>query len=354
MTTGCTMRLYYFACLAVVSAWTECQAATQSHTIQFTGGTFYGPGSMPDVTSPAGKLSGLRLSVGIAGEIENVSSAAAQEQGGATLLSSGHPFNRNMEGGTVEVGRGAMRFHELVAADGPGAGKGQLRLDSDLRWHLVVDLVLDPGFPEGLVSINGLDITSAAVWVPVSLQTQGGIAGGTDRAGSLASGVPVVGHLGDDDGDGYLDGVIVGATNMPLQHMFLPGAPTVQVRSFTTDIPIAPRDALLLSVSSALTYENVFNRLGSASAATLPARDELQKRLLGELEQRLDAALRNLTRTPGSATYESDLQTAQTKLKSCGAAADPPAAGGCRGELGEAFRHLHSLQGRLLKTTALR
>jgi hypothetical protein len=332
--------------------------------IRFVGGTFYGPGGLADAPSPPGQLRGLELTRGISGEIGTSSidsmteEAAAAPKGPPTaVLSNGHPVNPNMEGGVVEVGRGAMRFHELVPLEGPGGGTARFTLDSDLMWHLVVDLVLDPGFPEGMVSIEALDITSGAAWVPQSLQTRGGLIGGTDRAGSLDSGVPVVGHVGDDDGDGYLDGLIVGATNMPLQHIFLPGSPTVQSRSFTTDIPISALDAALLSVASALTYRDVFRRLQERPSPAPAAEKDLQRRLLTELSERIDAGLRALKRDRHGAAYESGLSAARagvSEIRQDMERSDVADDASLQSKLERVFAELHTLRGKLAQRTALR
>lgn len=173
------------------------------------------------------------------------------------LMSNGHPFDEYVDGGVAEVGRGAMRFLTVVALDGPNHGEAIYRLGDGYNWHITVDLALDPGFPEGSIVSENLHITTGILWVPNALQTEKGMSGGTDRADSLPSGVPVLGRLGDYDMDGYLDGALIGVSNVPPPHMFLRGAPVVQVRHFLSDIPIAPLDAALLTVTSVQKYWEV-------------------------------------------------------------------------------------------------
>jgi hypothetical protein len=260
-------------------------APTRAHELRFVSGTFHGPGNLVDTPLPPGRLSHLVLSSGLDGRIEyfnngpglpNVGGEATLQQTADGLLSNGRPFNEHTDGGVVEVGRGAMRFLNVTAGDGPAKGISRTHLDADRNWHLIVDLVLDPGFPEGLLVIDQLDITTGAVHVPPSLQSAQGLAGGTDRAGSLASGVTLVGRAGDFDADGMLDGIFVGVTNIPLGHIFLPGAPAVQVRSFTTDIPLSPAKAALLALSSALNLKPVVLKRSAVDVSQL---EELRVRL---------------------------------------------------------------------------
>jgi hypothetical protein len=63
------------------------------------------------------------------------------------------------------------------------------------------------------------------------------IEGGVDQAGSLKPGDRLQGRLGDFNHDGLIDGAIVVAGNMPLDSIFMPGAPYALIRYFETDIP---------------------------------------------------------------------------------------------------------------------
>jgi hypothetical protein len=353
-------------------------AATDAgaRAIQFTGGTFYGPGSMPDSPSPPGTLSHLELHQGLDGWIDVPGEAVVPGAGAnhglpdsnrPEVLSNGHPFNQSMDGGVVEVGRGAMRFHERVTLDGPGQGRARVTLDGNLSWHIRVDLALDPGFPEGLVQIEGLDITSGTVRVPPSLQTRDGIPGGIDRAGSLPAGAPFVGHVGDDDDDGYLDGLVVGVTNMPLQNMFLPGSPAVQARTFTTDIPITPSDAALLTVAGALRYESLLRcpepkeqrrepqpKVGEIAVQSAPL--ESWPRLVEELGERLDAASRILKRVRHASSDESSLKLARASMITCGPEScrhDSRYGDACLARLAGTFGRLHSVKDRLARQSTL-
>ena len=96
---------------------------------------------------------------------------------------------------------------------------------------------------EEIIRVNGFRLTTGWVQVQRSLQTASGTPGGYDKAGSLPSGTFLVGRVGDFDRNGFLDGVLVAAANVPMQADMLPGAPVANLRGFTTDIPVNPLTA---------------------------------------------------------------------------------------------------------------
>ena len=122
-------------------------------------------------------------------------------------------------------------FHEgqqvAVTVDGKGG----------VTMIMTMDFAIDMGIGKaGVIKIPFYG-TTGEVTVPYSLQTQMGIEGGVDQAGSLKPGAKLKGRLGDFNGDGMLDGAIVVAGNMPLDSIFMPGAPYALIRYFETDVP---------------------------------------------------------------------------------------------------------------------
>jgi hypothetical protein len=102
---------------------------------------------------------------------------------------------------------------------------------------MTMDFAIDLGVGKaGIIRIPFYG-TTGEVTVPYSLQTQMGFEGGMDRAGSLKPGAKLQGRIGDFNGDGLLDGAIVVAGNIPLDSIFMPGAPYALTRYFETDVP---------------------------------------------------------------------------------------------------------------------
>lgn len=250
-------------------------AATPRYALRLVSGTFHGPGALPDAPCPKGLLSHIEFERLLHGETRFFSNGpeapnvpGQEETDGRTdgLMSDGTPFNEHAWGGIADVGGGAMRLMTVVSSRGPNHGREIYRLDQEFHLNITTDLALDPGFPEGIVVRENLRITTGVNWVPRSLQSEQGVPGGQDRAGSLPSGAPVVGRLGDFDRDGLLDGRIVGAANVPLGHMFSPGAPVLLERQFVSDIPIRPLDAALLTIANVTSYAAVWKAFNERRA----------------------------------------------------------------------------------------
>jgi hypothetical protein len=261
-------------------------AGEGGYVITTVDGMVYGPGPMPATPITDGVFTHVTVDAGLAGEVAYFNNGIAEPnipgeqvifgeyRGG--LLSNGVPFNEHLHGGVVTIGQGALQMLAVVASDGPNRGGETYRVDERLNWRLKTDMALDPGFPQGLVVSRDLDITSGMLRVPPSLQTEQGSAGGFDQAAELPTGAPVFGSLGDSDGDGRLDGRIIGANRVPLDFLFVPGAPIVMSRTIVTDIPVAPR------VSGILELAGIANlRLGLAAVADAD----------GDLAAHADAAL---------------------------------------------------------------
>jgi hypothetical protein len=268
------------------------------HALRLQGGTFHGPGSLPDSSCPGGLLSHIQFRKPLTGETAffNNGPTPPNVPGDQEIdnvldgrLSDGSPFNEHVWGGIAEVGGGAIRLMTVVTANGPNKGREIYRLDPGFHLEITVDLAMDPGFPEGIIVRENLRISTGLLRVPLSLQTAQGVAGGQDRAGSLPSQTPILGRLGDFDQDGFLDGIIAGAANVPLGHMFSPGAPVLLERRFVSDIPAAPLDAALLTIASASSHAEVWKSVVENHGQDTPLARYLDAHLREYLAQQEEA-----------------------------------------------------------------
>lgn len=284
-------------------------AAPGQHVFKLHGGYFYGPGPIvPDTPLPDGSIRGITF------DLDRLQGVAAFAPGGRVLSDGKTTTNGNIDAGALEIGGPpaagkpggtaegktggktgsgtAVRndgkvFWLFAVAGGPNEGQERYRFDADYNMVWTVDLGLDPGFPEGIVRVNGFELTTGTRKVPVSLQTAAGQPGGYDKAGSLASGTMLVGRVGDFDTDGFLDGTIVATANVPMQADLLPGAPVGNLRGFSTDIAIAPLFALELTLHGIVNMRPlVTETLTGGQLALLTER-------LKDVEQRLLAARAN-------------------------------------------------------------
>lgn len=283
------------------SADVDCHGEKGPYTLNVVGGMFYGPGKIAKSPLPPGTLSHIELNCSLTGGTAFFNNGAAPpniaseaEMGGEPdgRLSNGRLFNEHIDGGIAEVGGGMLRMMTVIAGEGPNEGRENYTLTPAYNWNLRTDLALDPGFPEGLVVSENLLITTGINRVPFSVQTQLNIPGGQDRASELPSGTPVVGRLGDYDGDGYLDGRLIGASTIQLEHMLMPGAPVLQTRRFTSNIPIAPVDAALLMAAGLENIAEVW-AFANDPEQTGPAQAYVQANwadYIAETNERLQAA----------------------------------------------------------------
>lgn len=223
------------------------QAATMYSTKDsyMGAGTFYGPGPIEDVPIFDVVIPNIGFSTALNFVTPHLNNGGAEpnicgeEELGTTpdgLLSDGSTrINESVNACSFELN--GMRFLAAVVDGGPHGGRQVAVTLDDGTMIMTMDFALDMGIDKsGIVRIPFYG-TTGEVTIPESLQTQMGIGGGIDRAGSLASGDTLRGRLGDYDGDGMLDGAIVVAGNMPLESILLPGAPYALIRYFETDIP---------------------------------------------------------------------------------------------------------------------
>jgi hypothetical protein len=124
-----------------------------------------------------------------------------------------------------------------VIAGGPHNGQQINITGQDGNIVMTMDLALDMGIgKKGVVRLPFYG-TTGRVTVPASLQTQQG-GHGADQAGKLKSGTVIEGRIGDFNHDGWIDGTMVAAGNMPLDSPIFPGLPYVLYRNFETNLPI--------------------------------------------------------------------------------------------------------------------
>lgn len=219
--------------------------AADDYAFQLHGGHFYGPGPVvPDTPLPDGLIQGIQF------DLDKLAGVAVYAPSADTLSDGETHTNANIQAGELSIGGDSdhKAFWLYAVAGGPNEGRETYRFDDDHNMVWTVDLALDPGFPEGIVRVDNFTLTTGQRTVPLSLQTEQGMPGGYDKAGSLESGTVLVGRVGDFDADGFLDGVIVASANVPMQADLLPGAPVGNVRGFSSDIPVAPLFALELTL----------------------------------------------------------------------------------------------------------
>jgi len=210
-------------------------------------GTFYGPGKLPvsplfDVTIHNVAFSSATTFVtpffNNGGAEPNVPGEVATSDKPDGYFSDGKtPINENAEVGPFVLNGTKV----LVGIGGGGAHQGE-QISVLLDRHTMImtmDIVFDMGIGAAGVVASPFYGTTQEATLPLSLQTQLGIEGGTDRAGPLKSGDKIKGRLGDFNGNGMLDGAIVVTGNMPLTSVFMPGAPYALIRYFETDMSYA-------------------------------------------------------------------------------------------------------------------
>jgi hypothetical protein len=120
--------------------------------------------------------------------------------------------------------------------------------------------------------------------LPLSRQTQLQYPAGVDRAGSIASNSFIEGYLGDDDFDGYLDGMFNAIGTFPFSSILLPGAPFAQTRTFRSKIPVDKSQALYLTLSNLNSYLQITDKIE-------PGNGEDFTRLIEIIRQRVPIVL---------------------------------------------------------------
>jgi hypothetical protein len=273
----------------------------RAYDLEIIGGTVHGPGPMPDTPLPTGRLGHVELDdrlTGISRFFNNGAEAPnnpyEQEFYGhlGGKLSNGVPFNEHVWGGIVTIGQGALRMFNVITGDGELHGTETYALDERLNWEIRTDLALDPGFPQGIVVSRNIKIFTGVLIVAPSLQTEGGFKGGLDVSGSLPSGAPVYGMLGDMDNRGFLDGRIVGVGRAPLGFLFVPGSPLVMEREVRSNIPVTHEQSGILTFAGLTNLRDIL-AIARDTAAPPAARGYVlanAKRYLEDFSQRAHSA----------------------------------------------------------------
>lgn len=261
-----------------------------ARTIVLTGGNLYGPGPLPDQRLVSGALNELKLARPLTGTIAQANNGAAppnlpgEAAIGKTpngLFSDGTPVNENIDVGHVLLMNGKLKLFLAALAGGPNRGNVHFYLDRYWNWTIQDDIGIDPGFAEGVIKFDEFTFSTSPRLLPLSTQTQNKEPAGVDRAGSLPSGAVVPGLLGDDDGDGKLDGTFNAIGSFPLGSVFLPGAPFAQTRVFTTDIEVSAELAAFLTLANAVSQLRALEASratgGEAEALEQIARDRYRR-----------------------------------------------------------------------------
>jgi hypothetical protein len=291
------LRLLPLMLLAILAA-TQARAAIYDITIGKR--TLYGPGPFPDQTLGVGHVGSMNFHEFMRATVPafnngpaepNVSGEAAQGSPVDGKMSDGTLINENIEMGNAVIINGQFNLILGAVFGGPSKGASNFFLDEAYNWTIRDDIAMDPGFPEGVVKINEFTFSTGPRPVPLSIQTQRKFPGGVDRVGTLLSGEFVVGRLGDDDSDGYVDGVFFAMGQLPLTSPFLPGAPFVQRMEFTSTIPIQPLEAVLLT---AATSRNCLSSL--LALVPGPHADKNAATLRGCVQERTTLAVKQLSR----------------------------------------------------------
>jgi len=309
--------------------------AAEGFELEILGGAVYGPGSMPETPLSPGRFTHIELDDMLSGVTtffnngpEPPNNPYEPEIFGTSTgkLSNGVPFNEHVYGGIVTIGQGALRMLAVISGDGPSEGGETYELDERLNWRLRTDMALDPGFPEGLVVSKNLDITTGVVLVKLSLQSQDGNAGGIDAAAQLPSGAPVFGRIGDEDEDGFLDGEIVGAGRVPIDYLFVPGAPMVQRRVFVSDIPVSAHASGILAIANVANLRLVLDVIDGDRPEAADYIAETLSEIGQEFSTRADRAAQRLSKIDAKEAVLAQ-EIADSLAKATELAGDPAAYG---------------------------
>jgi len=217
------------------------------HDSYMGAGTFYGPGRLSDSVLFDAQIQNISFPstntfitplFNNGGEAPNLCGETETGRTPTGFLSDGKTrLNEN-----VDVCAFNVNNMKILAGVIDGGLHGGQQIAVALEGGVMImtmDFALDLGVGEAGILKLYFYGTTDEVTVPYSLQTQMKLPGGVDQAGSMKSGTKLRGRLGDFNHDGMLDGAIVVAGNMPLNSIFMPGAPYALIRYFDTDVPYA-------------------------------------------------------------------------------------------------------------------
>ncbi len=254
-----------------------------SYTLYMDNGEFFGPGDAiyndTGITGvnrfPDAQITNIELTSDLAGIIPFANNGAEEPNVIAEKLARSGPVDGMVSDGTLinENADTALRLNfrdprtgesadVVVIAERSNRADGGEVIGSDAFGNLTFspNVVADPGDSSLIARFNPVFTTGYAE-IPFSIKTQMGEHGGVDSAGPLASGRMLIGRIGDFDQDGFIDGTLVLAENSPLDLIVARGNPIAQRRPFLSDIPIAPAQAIFLTLNGILNnYPHVFSK----------------------------------------------------------------------------------------------
>lgn len=261
-------------------------AAAEVRHLDLVAGHLYGPAALPDQETPTGRLSEIELEgpflrghiapFNNGGQAPNLPGEAFQGLDVDGKLCDGTLINEHADVGYVGLMKGQLKLLLAAVDGGPNRGRVDFYLDDDWNWTIHDDIAIDPGFPVGVIKINDFRWSTGPRPLPPSVQTARKYPGGVDQAGSKMTGEFIPGLLGDDDFDGYADGVFNAVGSFPLTSAFLPGAPFSQTRRFVSDFAVSARQAAGLTLANARTHLLLASRgVQPASELVAIARERL-------------------------------------------------------------------------------
>jgi hypothetical protein len=240
-------RVGRFMCVLFVVGTTVTSAATMYSTkSSYMGaGTFYGPGRIKDIPIFDVQINHIAFPSPLtfvtpfenngAAEPNICGERETRDKPTGMLSDNVTKINENVDVCAFQLNN--ARVLVGVVDGGKHQGKQVAVAFEGGEMLMTMDFAIDLGIgAPGIIKLLFYG-TTGEVTVPQSLQTQLNLPGGTDVAGSLRSGTKLHGRLGDFNHDGLLDGAIVVAGNIPLNSVFMPGAPYALIRYFETDIP---------------------------------------------------------------------------------------------------------------------
>lgn len=239
------------------------QRSAHAFTVDLTGGDLYGPGPMPDQPLEPGRLNDLRLDHALSGVIPPNNNGGEEPNAPGELrqglvidgkFSDGTLVQESVDVGYVELLNGQFKLFLAAIQSGKNEGVVEFFLDRSWHWTIHDDIGIDPGFAVGVIKFEDFTFSTSPRVLPYSWQTEKGVPGAMDRAGSLASNDVVPGRIGDADFDGFVDGTFNAVGRFPLTSIILPGAPFGQIRHFVSDVPIRPEQAAFLALANKLNH----------------------------------------------------------------------------------------------------
>lgn len=264
------------------------QAKSKLHRFKLVGGHFFGPGPIvPDTPLPDGILKNIKFNLKKFSGYANFDNDGSPE----SRLSDGKTkINQNIAAGVLNIGDGTNPVLLVAVKTGKNKGREYYRLADDYSFEWIVDLALDPGFAEGIITVEDFVLTTGLVKIARSAQTENNIPGGYDQAGSLRSGQYLAGRVGDFNQDGFMDGIVVAAPRVPLESNMLPGSPVGNQRGFETDVKIPAHLACELTLRGIAQFKGPLSELSELGLI-----EEIGK-MLKDIEGRLNAARVNMDR----------------------------------------------------------